>query len=119
MFVETDGDHLVAMSKDRAALHGLVAGELVGISKVSRQLFGVMCEYAADRFRETLMVDYETDALVVAADRRPVPCLLVDGLLWAEIDDAAHLRRAATDVYPRIRAKDGSEALPDEKVPGD
>jgi 2-aminoethylphosphonate-pyruvate transaminase len=84
-----------------------VAGELVGITKVSRGLFGVMREVAADRFRETLRVDYETDALVVAADRRPVPCLLAEGLLWAEIDDAQHLRRAATEVYPRIRAADG------------
>ena len=107
VFVETDSGQLVAMSKDRAALHGPVAGELVGITKVSRGLFGVMREVAADRFRKTLRVDYETDALVIAADRRPVPCLLVEGLLWAEIDDAQHLRRAATEVYPRIRAADG------------
>jgi 2-aminoethylphosphonate-pyruvate transaminase len=107
VFVETDSGQLVAMSKDRTALHGPVAGELVGITKVSRDLFDVMCEYAVDRFRETLRVDYETNALVVAADRRPVPCLLVDGLLWAEIDDARHLRRATTEIYPRIRASEG------------
>ena len=107
VFVETDGDQLVHMSKDRTALHGTVAGELVGISKVSAGLFKVMCEYAEDRFPETLMVDYETDALVVAADRRPLPCLRIDDLCWAEIDDAQHLRRAATEVYPRIRALEG------------
>ena len=107
VFVETDAGQLVAMSKDRARLHGPVAGELVGITKVSRALFDVMCELAADRFRETLRVDYETDALVVAADRHPLPCLLVEGLLWAEIDDARHLRRATAEVYPRIRAQDG------------
>jgi hypothetical protein len=48
-------------------------------------------------------MEYE-QALVVAARTVRVECLLVPDLVWAEIDDAQHLERAARQVYPRIPA---------------
>ncbi len=106
VFVEARHGRLVGMSKERAGLGPGVAGELVGISKVSRALFGLMLRIARAEFARTLMVDYETDCLVAAARERPIECVLVSDLLWGEIDDAAHLRRVREHVYPRVAALD-------------
>jgi 2-aminoethylphosphonate-pyruvate transaminase len=102
VYVEADGERLVNLSKRRDDI-GQVYGELVGLSRVSPQLFQAMCAAAEERFGETLRMEYE-QALVVAARTVRVECLLVPDLVWAEIDDAQHLERAARQVYPRIPA---------------
>ena len=79
-----------------------IVGELVGITKVSQALFAEMVKLSECLFRETLKVDYETDALVQAGRVRPIACHLVPDLVWAEIDDEHHLARAREQVYPRI-----------------
>lgn len=106
VFVEARHGRLVAMSKDRTRLGPGVAGELVGISRISRELFERMLRIAATGFARTLMIDYETDCLVAAAGEHPVDCVLVPDLLWGEIDDATHLRRVRDEVYPRVAALD-------------
>jgi 2-aminoethylphosphonate-pyruvate transaminase len=102
VYVEAPGGLLVNMSKDRNKL-GSVAGELVGISKISLGLFAVMKNLAGEQFRESLYYDYETDCLVAAAQTWEIPCPVVSDLVWAEIDDPAHLERARNDVMPRLR----------------
>jgi len=102
VYVEAPDGLLVNMSKDRNKL-GSVAGELVGISKISRDLFAIMKNLACEQFRESLYYDYETDCLVAAAQSREIPCPVVADLVWAEIDDPAHLERARNDVMPRLR----------------
>ncbi len=106
VFVETAGGRLVNMSKDRARLGPEVAGELVGISRISGALFGIMQRIAAAAFVRTLAFDYETDCLVAAGRERPVACPIVPDLLWGEIDDPAQLRRARTMLHPRIARLD-------------
>ncbi len=102
VWVETCDGKLVAMSKDRGALSGHVSGELVGISRISGALFGLMQEIAVEAFNDSLKFDYETDCLVAAGARRKISCPLVPDLVWAEIDDPDHLQRARELVYPRI-----------------
>jgi 2-aminoethylphosphonate-pyruvate transaminase len=102
VWVETRDDNLVAMSKDRKALSGFVAGELVGISKISAALFTLMQEIADRAFETSLRYDYETDCLVAAGARRSIRCPLVPDLVWAEIDDPGHLQHARERIYPRI-----------------
>ncbi|MDH3206408.1 MAG: phosphocholine cytidylyltransferase family protein [Gemmatimonadota bacterium] len=106
VFVSTRDGRLVDMSKDRSSLADAPAGELVGITKVSVALFRQMEDFSGDAFQRSLMVDYETDCLVGVASIHPIECRVVEGLLWAEIDDPAHLVRARTTVYPAIRARD-------------
>ncbi|MCC7259055.1 MAG: phosphocholine cytidylyltransferase family protein [Gammaproteobacteria bacterium] len=108
VFVETAGGCLVAMSKDRSRLGPGVAGELVGISRISAGLFTLMQRIAAAAFTRSLAFDYETDCLVTAARERPIACTLLPDLLWGEIDDPAHLRRAREQLYPRIRQLDAA-----------
>jgi 2-aminoethylphosphonate-pyruvate transaminase len=102
VFVATRDGNLLDMSKDPTRLSGEVAGELVGISKISAELFALMQRIAMVAFAKSLLYDYETDCLVAAARERAIACPVVAGLLWAEIDDAGHLRRAREQIYPRL-----------------
>lgn len=103
VYVATHEGLLRAMSKDRDALGAGVAGELVGISRVSRGLFGLMKHLAAAAFQQSLRYDYETDCLVAAARTWDIPCPLVPDLIWGEIDDPAHLERAREVLLPKLR----------------
>lgn len=102
VYVEAPDGLLVNMSKDPSRLNS-VAGELVGISKISRGLFAIMKHIAAERFAESLRFDYETDCLVAAARNWEIFCPVIPDLVWAEIDDPSHLRRARDEILPRLR----------------
>ena len=79
-----------------------VAGEFVGISKISCSMFGDMLEAAARAFRTSFQIAYETDTLVAVAQKRPVHYVLHTDLVWAEIDNMRHLARARDQIYPAI-----------------
>ncbi len=102
VFVESRDGYLVAMSKDRGLLGLAVAGELVGISRISTGLFRLMQRIAAAAFETSLKYDYETDCLVAAARERGIACAVVPDLVWGEIDDPSHLARVRERVYPEI-----------------
>lgn len=103
VFVETHVDGtLRAMSKSRDAL-GDVAGELVGICRLSRDTLDRLTRIG----QSCPPAEYEVDGLVAVGADKPLACRLIDDLLWAEIDDADHLRRARDEIYPRIRSTAG------------
>lgn len=105
VYIEVDpSSNLVAMSKDRSALTRADA-ELVGIAGLSATAFSAMCRFAHDVFDRTLDLDYE-DALTGIARDLDLHVLRVDGLAWAEIDDAAQLRRAREIIYPEIQRRE-------------
>ncbi|MEQ9358102.1 phosphocholine cytidylyltransferase family protein [Coleofasciculus chthonoplastes] len=106
VYVGTSGDTIVTMSKSKAEIGQRIAGELVGISKISYPLFERMLGLASLRFKVDLMMDYETDALIAAAKSYPVYYTVISDLLWAEIDDQSHLVRAKNQIYPAIIQKD-------------
>lgn len=108
VYVEANGAVIRAMSKDKSRLGTGIAGELVGITKVSRALFAQMVTNAEQAFERTLHLDYETGCLVGVAQHYPVYYHLIPDLLWSEIDDAAHLARARSAVYPAIVQRDGA-----------
>jgi choline kinase len=101
VWVESDGSGLLRrMSKDRAAL-GEVAGELVGITRLSAEGFRILLAEAGGLIERAPKADYES-GLVAAAARHPILCHCVPDLAWSEIDDERHLLRAASLVYPLI-----------------
>lgn len=110
VWVEAQGGQLVDMSKNRAKLGPAILGELVGITKVSQPFFRAMLTVGERLFRETLKVDYELEGLVQAARIVPMPCHVVPGLVWAEIDDLHHLERARATIYPRLLAADALDS---------
>ena len=101
VYVEAPNGCLVAMSKDRNKL-GSTAGELVGISKISRGLFALMRHVAAEAFEQSLHYDYETDCLVECARSWEIACPVVADLIWGEIDDPSHLQRAINELLPKL-----------------
>jgi 2-aminoethylphosphonate-pyruvate transaminase len=103
VYVSTKDGNLDGMSKDPSELDGEISGELVGISKISEELFAHMLNKSETAFETSLKYDYETDALVAAGKEIAIPCPLVTDLLWAEIDDLRHLQRARSEIYPKIR----------------
>ncbi len=108
VFVAARAGRLIGMSKDRRQVEPDLAGELVGICKISRTLLAAMLD-AAERLSAKAghcRFHYETNALVAAAAATPVYCHLVPDLVWTEIDDAAHLERALALIYPGVSARD-------------
>jgi 2-aminoethylphosphonate-pyruvate transaminase len=106
VWVEARNGALHDMSKDRTRLGPELAGELVGITKVSRAFLDEMLAVGEHLFRETLKVDYELEGLVRAARARPLTVHLTRDLAWAEIDDLHHLERARASIYPELQRRD-------------
>jgi len=100
VYVHAPDGNLITMSKVLEDVPS-VTGELVGISKISFQLFKKIIPVAERLFQETLKVEYER-CLVETAKTEEIPVLKIDGLLWAEIDDESHLRRVETTILPAI-----------------
>ena len=105
VFVQTRRGCLAEMSKNRGRLGPDIAGEFVGISKISCKLYEVMLREAANRFMTSHHVDYDTDCLAAVARRMPVYCHLVEDLRWHEIDDESHFHRAKHSIHPAILEK--------------
>ena len=106
VFIETKNNCLIRMSKEKDQLENEPTGELVGIVKISPRLFNCMLHYAKEKFEDSFYYNYETDALVASAKEIDIDCLLVENLLWAEIDDDIHLKRAKDLIYPMIQSKE-------------
>jgi 2-aminoethylphosphonate-pyruvate transaminase len=106
VWVEAREGELVNMSKDRAVLGPSIAGELVGITKVSQPFLREMLAVGERHFGETLKVDYEMTGLVQAARARAMRVHLVPDLVWGEIDDLLHLERAQERIYPELVRRD-------------
>jgi 2-aminoethylphosphonate-pyruvate transaminase len=104
VYVEARDGRLVGMSKDRARLGPEVAGELVGISKISAALFGVMQRIAATAFARSLKFDYETDCFVAAARERAIACPAVGGDRRPGAPAARARAALSADRPPRHRA---------------
>jgi len=103
VYVETDRDgHLLAVSKDASRLAG-VHGEWVGISKISLGTYERLCTVTAGRVK----LEYE-HGLAEVTRAHPVYVRKVDDLVWSEIDDEAHLKRALDRVYPEILKRDAT-----------
>jgi choline kinase len=118
VYVAVSGDRIVGMSKDRNAISSNIAGELVGITKVSRSLFKEMLATAENMFRHTLQIAYETDCLSAVATQHPLFYHLVPDLIWAEIDTPADFRRAQNKIYPMI-LKQATVSVSSSQIRGD
>lgn len=116
VFVETDNGQLKNLSKKRADL-AAVAGELVGISRVSLRLYRQMLSVAESMFARSERVEYEECFRETAKDF-PVHCLKVDDLVWAEIDDVRHLQRVNRVILPLLAARELTPHSPSNAARG-
>jgi len=101
VFVRTVGTNVRGISKAFSRNEPSIAGEFVGLCKLSGALVREMCARAATRGAHSGA--YELDVLPQCLDTFDVQCLAVPDLVWGEIDDWQqwdHVRRV---VMPRLR----------------
>jgi len=102
VYVTVREERIIGMSKEFGKFGTNIAGELVGITKISQSLFKEMIADAEAAFDRTLQIAYETDCLSAVALRYPLYFHLVPDLIWAEIDDPQAFERAKDEVYPAM-----------------
>lgn len=108
VWVHGDTDGRLARLTKQAQPGRTPLGELVGLSRLSAPVLDAL---AAAEPTLPAGAHYE-DGLNAVAAARPIALLHLPGLVWCEIDDAAHLARARTAVWPRVVAADGPRAIP-------
>jgi choline kinase len=116
-YVEVRDENLYKISKNKEEIK-TVYGELVGISKISIELYKEMLkqyknfnnkifDYENEKYSfkfedsKTRKYDYE-NAIFDAARKRKVGYLKIENLIWGEIDDRSHLERIKKIILPRL-----------------
>lgn len=110
VYVETHDGRVRHLSKDKKRV-GSVYGELVGVSRISLSLLDKMLKESAGLFKKSLKLEYDTGCLEALAGKTEIYAKKIEDLLWAEIDDENHLRRAKEEVYPEIIKSDRKSGL--------
>ena len=101
VYLQADADmHLTGLSKNKSDLQN-VSGELVGITKLTKEVLNNMCAYAKDHHNDLPKMEYE-HALLKIAETDTVAVKKIEYYVWREIDDEDHLAMAVNDIYPRI-----------------
>lgn len=105
VFVDTrksDGiETLTGLTKFKDDLQSDPLGELVGITKGSADLRERLLGQIDRIHKDDPTADYEA-GLVRASRVSPMPCVLVEDLVWAEIDDERMLHRVRETIYPAL-----------------
>lgn len=76
-------------------------GELVGVSRISQNLYKKMCFYYKNQIEFPSDFHYE-DCISDLSKNMEINYLKVVDLAWTEIDDSNHYDRALKLIYPRI-----------------
>ena len=93
VYVGADGDWVKQISKDKKSLTSIV-GEFIGVSKFSYDFYLKLIQTAEEGFESNVLISYDMDCLVTAAEKNPLGFLKIENLLWAEIDDVSQLNKA-------------------------
>lgn len=78
------------------------AGELVGITKISKSCLDKMMAYYKSS-PDLIKLDYESALKYVSVNGEPVYVKKIEYYTWTEIDDESMLDRALNQIYPRIK----------------
>lgn len=92
---------LEQMNKDKNKLSN-ISGELVGISKLSKETLTQMCEFAETQYAQNQYAIHYEDTMVGVAKSVNLFVKVVKDMAWCEIDDPSHFQRAVSEVYPKI-----------------
>jgi thiamine kinase-like enzyme/choline kinase/predicted transcriptional regulator len=102
-FVEIRDGHMFKISKDIHMLHK-VDGEMIGISKLSYELFQRMLQ-DFEIYNKNPYLNYEY-ALLDVGRNISIDYVKIDDLVWAEIDNKEHHENVINYVYPRLKRKE-------------
>ncbi len=113
VYVGVSDNRVVNMSKCRDDIKWL-GGELVGISKITGDLYRQMTGLAAEKCKQNSQYHYE-DCLTDLSSSTAIYYHCIENLAWTEIDDEQHLSKARKDIYPLIQQRD-SETVVSKQV---
>lgn len=110
VYLEADKNNILTnVSKDRSKIT-TVAGELVGITRISKTVLTKMCDYYSANRKELIKLDYE-HALEAVAKTYPIYVRKIEYYAWTEIDDEAMLDRALTLIWPRVKENESLQNI--------
>lgn len=102
VYLEADKNGvLIGVSKNKSEIKN-VSGELVGISKISKDFLDRMVNFYNETRAENAKIDYEQVFKQIAKDE-PIYVRKIEYYAWTEIDDEAMLDRANKLIAPRIK----------------
>lgn len=102
VYLAADGNGVLCeVSKNKDIIPN-PAGELVGITKISKSCLEKMMAYYKSS-PDLIKLDYESTLKQVSLSGEPVYVHKVEYYAWTEIDDESMLDRALTQIYPRIK----------------
>lgn len=115
VYLEADGNgNLVRHSKKREEL-GSIYGELVGITKLTKDTLGAMVAYCTAHLGDQPKMEYETAMSAVSSStkdaRKKIAINKIEHYAWREIDDESHLEMATNTVYPLIQENEGLRSV--------
>lgn len=100
--VEIRDGCIYKMSKDIHQFNR-IDGEMIGISKISYEVFKKMLDLFKDNKNPYL--NYEYALMDIARDYK-IGYIKPDNLVWTEIDGQEHYERAIKYVYPKLKRKE-------------
>lgn len=104
VFIETNSFGIIdRISKDKNDLRALSA-EFVGINKLSIEAYQAFCEFFEANCEDLQNAHYE-NSFPLLGPQYPFFVNRQDSLIWCEIDDKNHLRRAKEIIFPLILQK--------------
>jgi thiamine kinase-like enzyme/choline kinase/predicted transcriptional regulator len=101
-FVEIRKGYLFKMSKDNHQFNK-IDGEMIGISKISIDIFKKMLEEFEDNTNP--YVNYEYTLLDVGRSYN-IGCVKIDDLVWSEIDNIDHYEKVKNYIFPKLKRKE-------------
>ena len=78
-----------------------VIGELVGLNRISRELYQAMCKHHKQKEPFPSKFHYE-DMLTDLCPQKVITPHLIPDLVWCEIDNPDHYKRAQNTIYPNL-----------------
>lgn len=111
VYLETDDSHrLVKHSKVRDDI-SVVAGELTGLTRLSRDTLDAMVRYMEDNLTTQPRMEYEVAMTAVSNMEHPIYVRTVEHYVWCEVDDENHLDRALKSICPHIEENESLRTI--------
>ena len=100
VYVGIQNGQIVELSK-KPNYPEAIMGELVGVSKISGQMYQAMLTYAQAYCQPDKKLEYE-GCITGIASETPVFSCMIEDLIWAEIDTPEHLARVKRRILPKL-----------------
>jgi thiamine kinase-like enzyme/choline kinase/predicted transcriptional regulator len=101
-YVEIRNGYLFKMSKDKHQFNR-IHGEMIGISKISIDIFKKMLEEF--KYNTNPYINYEYTLLDVGRSYN-IGCVKIDDLVWSEIDNLEHYEKINNYIFPKLKRKE-------------